>query len=214
MSSGEGGETRRRRRLDAATRRVEIANAAARVIIEQGMHALRVQQVADEAGVSQPLVSQHFRTRDELISAAFVLYDQLAYDAIVASIDPETSGRKRVEQFLALSLRNDSEVTRSWTLWQQAWAYSSFSPDLSQLIEERHGIWVGQCADLIRAGQEDGSISAEVDAAKAGSVLMMVLDGAGVSFRYRLMDADEILRVMAEAITETLLGNMGGTIRP
>lgn len=212
MSNGEGGETRRRRRLDAATRRVEIANAAARVIIERGMHALRVQQVADEAGVSQPLVSQHFRSRDELIGAAFVLYDQLAYDAIVASIDAEAPGRERVERFLALSLRNDSEVTRSWTLWQQAWAYSSFSQELSRLIEERHAIWVGQCADLIRAGQEDGSIPAEIDAAKAGTVLMMVLDGAGVSFRYRLMDADQVLRVMADAITETLRGNMGGTI--
>lgn len=207
----EGGDTsvRPRRRLDAATRRIEIATAAARVIVERGMHALRVQQVADEAGVSQPLVSQHFRSRDELIGAAFVLADQVAYDAVVESIDPDADGRDQLERFLALSLRNDSDVTRSWTLWQQAWAYSSFSPELSRLIEERHAIWVGRCADLIRAGQTDGSIPDAIDADHAGSVLMMVLDGAGVSIRYGLMDGDDVHRVMTDATSETLGGRIG-----
>lgn len=197
-------------RLDAATRRLDIAHAAARVIINRGMNNLRVHHVADEAGVSQPLVSQHFRSRDELIAAAFVLSDQLAFAAILDGIDSGRAGREQLDDFLDRSLRKDSEVTRSWTLWQQAWAYSSFSRELSDLIGERHSIWVSQCVDLIVAGQRDGTVPESVDAEEAAAALMAMLDGAGVSLRYDLIEGDKIRRIMARFTTEVLNGHIIG----
>lgn len=172
------------------------------------MHALRVQHVADAAGVSQPLVSQHFRSRDELIGAAFVLYDQLAFDAIVTEMGRAGSGRERLDVYLDQSLQEGSEVRRSWTLWQQAWAYSSFSPELNRLIKVRHAIWQDQCRDLIREGQQDGSLPAGVDPEGAAASLMAMLDGLGVSLRYELIEGNSVRRLMAEFAAEALAGRI------
>lgn len=60
---------KRRRRLDAASRRVEIVEAAAGVFEGRDLHDVTFEQVAEAAGVSRALVYNYFRDKGELVAA-------------------------------------------------------------------------------------------------------------------------------------------------
>ena len=58
-----------RRRRTAAEAREEILAAAERRLLAGGPDALRLKQIAEEAGTSHPLILHHFRSREGLIEA-------------------------------------------------------------------------------------------------------------------------------------------------
>jgi AcrR family transcriptional regulator len=58
-----------RRRRTAIEAREEILAAAERRLLAGGPDALRLKQIAEEAGVSHPLILHHFRSREGLIEA-------------------------------------------------------------------------------------------------------------------------------------------------
>lgn len=58
-----------RRRLDAATRRAEIVEAAARVFEGRDLHDVTFEEVAEAAGVSRALVYNYFRGKGDLVAA-------------------------------------------------------------------------------------------------------------------------------------------------
>ena len=62
------GRSRRGPRLSPQQRRLQIIEAAAKLLSEQGLDAVRIPAVADAAGVSRPVVYRHFFSRDELIA--------------------------------------------------------------------------------------------------------------------------------------------------
>lgn len=58
----------RRRRLDAATRRAEIVEAAAAVFDGRNAHEVTFEEVAEAAGVSRALVYNYFRDKTDLVA--------------------------------------------------------------------------------------------------------------------------------------------------
>ncbi|MEM8695446.1 MAG: TetR/AcrR family transcriptional regulator [Pseudomonadota bacterium] len=61
-------EPRKRRRMAPDDRRAQILDAAARIIVEDGVSAAIMERVAREAGVSKPLVYAYFDNRANLLS--------------------------------------------------------------------------------------------------------------------------------------------------
>ena len=59
-----------RARRPAADRREEMLDATIDIVARQGLRALTLRAVAQEVGVSHPLVAHHFGTRDRLLEAA------------------------------------------------------------------------------------------------------------------------------------------------
>ena len=60
---------RTRTRLTPAARRNQILDVAARLIVEEGLQAATMEQLARSAGISKALVYNYFATRDVLLGA-------------------------------------------------------------------------------------------------------------------------------------------------
>jgi AcrR family transcriptional regulator len=60
----------KRKRLPADERREQLLDAARRVFVRTGFAAARIRMIADEAGVNDALLYQHFRSKEELFEAA------------------------------------------------------------------------------------------------------------------------------------------------
>ena len=56
-------------RLSAPQRRSQLLDVAGRLFAEQGFHGLSMEQLADAAGVSKPVLYQHFPSKRELYLA-------------------------------------------------------------------------------------------------------------------------------------------------
>lgn len=74
-----------RAQAKAATR-AKIIDAVVRVVLDDGVHAFTVQNVAQKAGVSHRTVYRHFQTREDLLEGLTAVLDERASRAHVPTI--------------------------------------------------------------------------------------------------------------------------------
>ncbi len=88
----------RGQRLPRSVRRAQLLVAAQEVFVEEGYHAAAMDDIADRAGVSKPVLYQHFPGKLELylalLDSSCETLGQLARDAIV---DAGPNGHDQVE---------------------------------------------------------------------------------------------------------------------
>ncbi len=92
-----GRESPRGTRLPRSERRKQLLGAAQEVFVAQGYHAAAMDDIADRAGVSKPVLYQHFPGKHELYLA---LLDQHADDLVHKvrdALGSTTDNRSRVE---------------------------------------------------------------------------------------------------------------------
>jgi TetR/AcrR family transcriptional repressor of bet genes len=193
-------------RMSAEARRAEIVEAAGRAIIAHGVGGFRVRDVADEAGVSQPLVSNHFRSREELVRDAFVQADERATAVITerSAGEADALAALRVELQLCLDDAGDPIVAQAWRLWQELWTHGMVAPELRGVIAERQHAWIARIEDLIERGMEDGSMRPGVDRQAAALLLTTLVDGLGPSLRWGFVDMATALAMLDDAMRERL----------
>jgi TetR/AcrR family transcriptional regulator len=61
---------RKRERLSGEERRAQIVDAALKVFAEKGFSGARTKEIAEQAGISETLIFQHFKTKGDLYRSA------------------------------------------------------------------------------------------------------------------------------------------------
>lgn len=64
-----GAAARKRERLRPETRRTQILDRAARLVLEEGLSTVSMERLGRECGISKGLVYNYFRSRDHLLAA-------------------------------------------------------------------------------------------------------------------------------------------------
>ncbi|MCU1345572.1 MAG: putative TetR family transcriptional regulator [Acidimicrobiia bacterium] len=85
-------------RLSAAERRRQVLQHALGVFAEQGFHSTSMNDVAEAAGVTKPVVYQHFTSKRVLYRALLVEVGQQLRELIVKATANATSPHQQVEQ--------------------------------------------------------------------------------------------------------------------
>lgn len=207
MSPGTG-----RTRLSHAERRATILEAAARVIVAHGVQSFRLQDVADEAGVSQPLVSSHVDDRDELIAAAFVRVDERELQAVERDARRAAPGREAIVRFLRrATIPSDDDVPGEelpggdgWELWSQVSSRARHSPVVREALRTRQAAWIAALAGLLRDGAAGEDVPGRVDPERVALLLITVSDGLGPAIRCGLVDDDGARGVLEDALDGAL----------
>jgi AcrR family transcriptional regulator len=161
------------------SRRDQILEAACRVIAEVGIDRLRMSDVAALAGVSTALVHYYCATRDDLLQQAFAFADERAALAERRITDTDLSPLDQIEQLLLLYLDDTSEIYESWILWREMMSHAIFDPTLRPVMHQAYTGWVEGFAEIVRAGQADGSIPGSTDPEGAGWRLTALVEGLG-----------------------------------
>jgi len=163
--------TRRRARRD------EILDAACRVIARVGTRALRVEDVAGEAGVATSLLYYYyFDDRTALLTAAFRHANS---QLVEVRDDPTGTGRERLTRHLLAELADDPATAENWSLWSEMMAAAVFDASLREPINEAYAAWIGRVSELIEIGRADGTIGAGADPRRTAERLCSLMDGLG-----------------------------------
>ena len=99
--SGRDVPAPRGTRLPRPARRKQLLGAAQEIFVAQGYHAAAMDDIAERAGVSKPVLYQHFPSKLELYLA---LLDQHADDLVAkvrVALQSTTDNRQRVEASVA-----------------------------------------------------------------------------------------------------------------
>jgi AcrR family transcriptional regulator len=94
-------ETARGTRLPRTARRAQLLGAAQQVFVQQGDHAAAMDDIADCAGVSKPVLYQHFPSKLELYLALLDQRSEELVDAVRASLTSTHDNKQRVAASIA-----------------------------------------------------------------------------------------------------------------
>jgi AcrR family transcriptional regulator len=95
------GSRQRGTRLARPERRAQLLDAALEVFVQKGYHNAVVDDIADRAGVSKPVVYQHFPGKLELYLALLDESTTAMIDAVRAALDSTQDNKQRVEATMA-----------------------------------------------------------------------------------------------------------------
>jgi AcrR family transcriptional regulator len=185
----------RSNRLPRHERRRQLLDAALEVFVSQGYHAAAMDEIAERAGVSKPVLYQHFPGKLELYLA---LLDE-SVDTLVETVRDALRSNADPKQRVAATFGAYFEYVGG-----QGQAYRLvFESDLSNepAVRDRLDLVQRQCAEMVsRTVKQDAGISD--DEAHLLSVGMVGM--AQVAARYWLSARDHIPREAAEQLVARL----------
>jgi AcrR family transcriptional regulator len=176
-------------RLPRPARRKQLLGAAREIFVAQGYHAAAMDEIAERAGVSKPVLYQHFPGKLELYLA---LLDESVAElvgAVSAALASTTENRQRVPATFRAFFEYVSGVGEAFRL--------VFESDLSNepAVRARLDRAISECGEMVAEFiREDAGVSDE----EADLLGMALVGMAQVSARYWLSIDGTIDKVTAE----------------
>src|SRR5438477_10857875 len=97
MAATSGAQTAGRPvRLPRLARRTQLLGAAQEVFVAQGYHAAAMDDIADRAGVSKPVLYQHFPGKLDLYLALLDQHCESLVNAVRAALTSTSDNKQRV----------------------------------------------------------------------------------------------------------------------
>ncbi|MGZ6709147.1 MAG: TetR/AcrR family transcriptional regulator [Solirubrobacteraceae bacterium] len=151
---------RPRTRMTAAQRRVQLLDTTRALVGEQGFHAVSIDAVARRAGITRPVVYDHFPTLGALLEATLERETERALAQLGAVLPSPASPGDRRELLLA-ALEGYLEVVRADPLtWRLVLMPPEGAPELlRERIAAGRSAIVASLAEVVRPGLGSGSAS-------------------------------------------------------
>jgi AcrR family transcriptional regulator len=177
-----GGRTRSAR-LPRSARRNQLLGAAEEVFVAQGYHAAAMDDIAERAGVSKPVLYQHFPGKLELYLALLDRHCDKLVAAVRGALDSTTDNKQRVAATIAAYFDYVEHDSGAFRL--------VFESDLTneEAVRERTHRVTTECAEAIR-----DVIASDTGLSDEESMLLAVgLTGISqVTARYRLANSGDL----------------------
>jgi AcrR family transcriptional regulator len=210
----EAGRRERRTQADRrAASEAALLAAAAELIAERGFERTSLRSIGERAGVSRAMPAYHFGSKDDLVARLVQRGSEGTLRAAAEVMQradpggeaPSTLGALRViiETFLeSLANRAAPEERAVVVMWGASFPSESPLPAVDESDRRTHHA----LADMVRAGQDDGSIRTDIDAdAGAWWVMGMARGLAGLTLNHPDGAATPAMRrLCGEAIIATL----------
>jgi AcrR family transcriptional regulator len=127
----------------------DVTDALIRVVVERGLDAVSIREVAREAGVSIGAVQHYFATKDDLLYAAYArAIDQVVARAATLPAEPGAYVRALLRELLPLDAQREAELRVALAFT----ARSVNSPRLAELYEAGYRALVDAVAEVLGRG--------------------------------------------------------------
>jgi AcrR family transcriptional regulator len=144
-----------RPRLPRAERREQLLDVTKAIVGEHGLHAASIDRVAREAGVSRPIIYEHFNDLNGLLSALLDREGNRALAQLAAFMPTESGGAALLELLLS-ALTGYLEAVRSDPItWRLVLMPPEGAPEfLRERVEQARAAVVTQLAALVEQAFE------------------------------------------------------------
>lgn len=177
--------------VDHEERRAELAAAVWRLASSDGLEAVTVRRVAEEAGWSTGAVVHYFADKEELLLLAFSTVADRVRTRLAEAAEQTTEPLDLVRAWLVEGLPIGPERQAEVRVWFAFLGLALTRPDFARAQRLTYRAWRGRVADLLRDAQEHGDIRADVDPSAAAAALVAVVDGLAIqaTFEPRALSA-------------------------
>lgn len=187
-------------------KKVEIAEAAWRVIRQKGIKGASVRNIAQESGVSLGALRYYFPTQDDLLVFAMQVVRDRVNERILHIAAEELPPVHRVLRILMELVPGDEERRVEMEVWfeftfhMKKWNPAAFDAQHDGILEG-----IGRLLDYLAQG---GALEEEVDIPLESEKLYALLDGLAL---HMLLDPGRLNYTKAQQVLESYLA---GICRP
>ncbi len=186
--------------MELTDRQRELADAALRIVADEGMAGVTFRSVATASGWSLGAVQKAFASKDEMYAAMF---ERLRTSEGVGPTTPP--GEPTVREWmvdLIISVLPLDPRRRALTLQGQAFAdRAAYDASIGDVIAHSDGELRGLLAHLVRSGQAKGEIAAHVDPTSAAWAIFALAHGVASQLLY-----DPVSRRTVTTRVRTIMG--------
>lgn len=182
-------------RLPRDARRAQLLEAAQQVFVTNGYHAAGMDDIADQAGVSKPVLYQHFPGKLELYLALLETHGSELVHRVRQAIDSTPDNKQRVHAAVGALYEFIDREGQAFRL--------VFESDLrgEPAVEDAVDRALSGCVDAVT---EAVTADAGLDRERARLLAVGLVGLSQVSARYWLANQGSILRDEAAALMSTL----------
>lgn len=166
--------------VDHELRRAEIAEAAARVIVERGIDDVTMVAVSEAAGMTTGAVTHYFADKDEVILAALRWADTAMQARAQRAFE-------ELDDFVSIALEvlpHDRASRTEWLVWGVCSDRATRVPALMREQRARNQQWLAVAAAMVAHAQEAGLADASLDTELEAKLLNVVFNGLGFLCAY------------------------------
>jgi TetR/AcrR family transcriptional regulator, transcriptional repressor of bet genes len=166
--------------VDHEERRAELGAAVWRLASREGLEAVTVRRVADEAGWSTGAVVHYFSDKEELLLFAFRTVADRVGRRLAAAEERTDEPLELARTWLVQGLPLDAERRAEVRVWFAFLGLALARPAFARAQRLTYRAWRRRVADLLDEAQRRGQVRADVDCAAAAAALVAVVDGLAI----------------------------------
>ena len=140
--------------------RAKVLEAALAAIAEVGPDRVRVQDVADRAGISTGHVMYYFGNRDRILIDTLLLSEADLTDQLARRVQRSSGPREAVDRLVRIYLPSGADDVR-WKLWAQLIARRPTDPATVQQLSTVIDSWAASLSAVLAAGAEAGVLTCD-----------------------------------------------------
>jgi AcrR family transcriptional regulator len=145
-----------RRRLPRQEREQQMLDAAVAVFSRRGFHVASMDEIAEAAGVSKPMIYAYLGSKDELFSACIRREARRLIKLITEAAPPGLTTRQRLHHGLLAFFTFVTEHRDGWiVLYRQARAREPFAEEIAAARQQIIGLVAGLLAPSSTEDAED-----------------------------------------------------------
>lgn len=158
-------------------RRIEVAKAAWRVIVREGLDRTSMRAIAQELGSSTGVVTHYFRDKEELtLFALEQVFENVAEEMKACA---RWQGIDRLEQIIFVALPLENIDRDDWKVWVAFLGYSIGREHLVQEHRKRYDFLRRMICQELADLQTAKLIRADLDLTLEANALIALVDGIG-----------------------------------
>jgi AcrR family transcriptional regulator len=185
MTQLEAAAARRAPRR-AGRRKVQVLEAAGRVIAERGADATRFSDVAAESAVPISTLQYYFGSREDLLVAAFRHASGTEIAALQAELAALNDPWDQLTRIVARALDGYRAGTaqpgmeQSGRLWIESWHFGIRDAEMRADTLRDYGAWRQLVAGAVRSGVSSGRFVTQHSPERVAVLVIALVDGVGI----------------------------------
>lgn len=170
-------------------RKNQIIEAAIKVFSKEGFHKARMDDIADEAGLSKGALYWYFKSKDKIISSILNSLFEREFDQLQAWSINEGSARATLEKIGLLVVDDLLSARPLMPIIFEFWAMSLRSKAIGNTIRNLMWRYVEVIVPIIEKGVDSGEFR-EIDSEDAAMAFGAVLEGSILLWSYDMNKVD------------------------
>ncbi len=187
-------------------RRQQIITGASRLLARKGWAATTFADICKEAGISNGVLTYHFKDKDEILLAVLENVSRTSTDRFFSLLQEQTSWQDKLDLIIRSSLSSTEEERELSRLNLHLLSLAAQRPEIALRLRQTYTSSMQRAQAEIEQAAEQGQIRRRDPAAVAAVIQMLVI---GMSFGSLMLD----LSVSTEQLLDEILSLMRSYLR-